>query len=57
MDDCDHLYNDVWCDVCGKYQGQSCEFCGAWTDGGDHMAAQPDLWCTCEHVYNVEDDE
>lgn len=50
MDDCDHLYSDVWCDNCGKYQGQQCEFCGDWYDGGDHMAAQPGLWCDCRRM-------
>jgi hypothetical protein len=46
-DDDDHLFSDVWCERCGKYQGQTCDHCGAWYDGGDHMAAQPELWCDC----------
>lgn len=55
--DDDHSYVAHYCDVCGKFQGMSCEYCGAWCDGGDHMAAQPELWCACEHVYEVSDDD
>lgn len=56
---CDHLYNDVWCDSCGRYQGQTCEFCGDWYDGGEHMA-DIDMWCVCgleEFAYHDLRDE
>lgn len=45
--DCDHLWTPAYCDRCGKYQGDECEFCGEWSDGGDHMASRDDLWCRC----------
>ena len=46
-DDGDHFFNAVYCDICGKYQGMACEYCGTWNDGWDYMVAQPELWCTC----------
>lgn len=48
MRHCDHDWEDCYCDRCGKYQGQQCSHCGEWSDGGDHMAAQPELWCDCD---------
>lgn len=50
MDDCDHDFESQYCDRCGKYQGMVCNHCGEWHDGGDHMAAQEDIWCQCEAV-------
>jgi len=46
-DDNDHAFVACYCDKCGKYQGMQCEYCGAWNDGGDYMAEQLELWCTC----------
>lgn len=45
--DCEHLFNAAYCDHCGGYLGEACEFCGFWTDGGDWMASRDDLWCRC----------
>lgn len=46
-DDCDHDWDNCYCDRCGRYQGQECNACGAWYDGGDYMASREDLWCKC----------
>ena len=43
----DHDWEARYCDRCGLYQGMVCNHCGEWSDGGDHMAAQPALWCRC----------
>lgn len=47
MSVCDHDYESRYCDTCGKFLGQECNACGDWYDGGDYMAAQPELWCEC----------
>lgn len=44
----DHDYMAVYCDRCGKYQGDECLHCGQWSDGGDYMASQESLWCKCQ---------
>jgi len=44
---CDHDMETLYCETCGGYQGEQCNHCGYWYDGGDHLAAQPHLWCTC----------
>jgi hypothetical protein len=49
---CDHDYEAHYCDRCGKYQGMECNHCGNWYDGGDHMSAQPELWCTCGESFD-----
>lgn len=47
-DDCgDRDFEPQYCDSCGGFLGQRCNHCSAWYDGGDHMAAQPELWCRC----------
>jgi len=46
-DNCEHLYGAAYCDRCGKYTGEVCEFCGAWYDGGDYMDSQVEIWCQC----------
>ena len=55
---CDHDYEPQHCDHCGKYQGMVCNHCGDWYDGGDHMAAQEDIWCAChpERAHDPDDD-
>lgn len=47
MDDCEHDYEPCYCDRCGMYQGDECNHCGAWSDGGEYMAGRTDLWCQC----------
>jgi hypothetical protein len=44
---CDHDYESAYCERCGKYTGMVCNACGDCYDGGDHMAAQFDIWCDC----------
>lgn len=48
MNQCEHDWENCYCERCGKYQGQQCNHCGDWYDGGDHMAAQEEIWCSCD---------
>lgn len=53
-----HDYVPVHCVNCGGYLGVVCEDCGNMSDGGDHMAANEDIWCKCGNSvsdYEIQD--
>ena len=56
MKNCDHDWETLICDRCGGYQGQKCNHCGDWNDGGDYMASNAH-WCTCPGLEADEDED
>jgi len=48
----DHDWETLICMKCGGYQGEQCNHCGMWSDGGDWMAGNAD-WCMCSATVNT----
>ena len=42
-----HIFIPVYCERCGGFIYEVCEYCGEIYDGGDQMASNPEAWCTC----------
>lgn len=51
----DHDWENTYCEVCGGYTGATCNHCGEWCDGGDHMVSQEDIWCKCPAPHLPDD--